>query len=348
MGCDVCLPVERGYTVYFAGSNTAENLFGYFQDYSMNSWKYLNERMLWLKEKVFYDLIDYLEAHMDVDHIFAVLSKLSDPLVDLHQIRKLDSFKAEREASWIDTLIENSSLRTHYQPIVSMENGRIDIVGHELLSRGVDEQGGIIPPFKMFEAARIRNRLFSLDRVCRMQSVRNGAEVKDKLMFINFIPTAIYVPEHCLSTTFDLIRKLDIKPEQVVFEVVETDEVKDLEHLKTILNYYKSHGFKYALDDVGTGFNNLKKLAQMEPDIVKLAIEYTNGVKDDPAKQAVAKRVLSAAHEMNALALAEGIEREEDLQFLHEMGYDLYQGYYFSKPQEKPVSKIEHKFNINV
>jgi EAL domain-containing protein (putative c-di-GMP-specific phosphodiesterase class I) len=347
MGCEVCLPTARGYTVYFAENENTQKLTEYFHQFSKDSYQFLNNRMIWLQESVFFDLMDYLEIHMNANHIFAVLSSAADPLKSLQELRPIHSFKAEREASWIDSLIETSSIRTHYQPIVRLENESIQIVGHELLSRGLDENGQIIPPYKMFEAARIRNRTFALDRVCRMQSIRNADLVQDKLIFINFIPTAIYVPEHCLSTTFELIKQLNIKPEQVVFEVVETDEVKDLEHLKSILNYYRAHGFKYALDDVGVGFNQLETLAQMEPDIVKLAFEFTNGVSDDPAKQKVAQSVLTISHDMNALALAEGVEREEDLHFLKNMGYDLFQGYYFSKPQEKPVEMIEHNFKIN-
>jgi EAL domain-containing protein (putative c-di-GMP-specific phosphodiesterase class I) len=301
--------------------------------------------MFWVKEPVFFDLIDYAEAHLNPTNIYAVLSRVSDPLENLNELKPITSLKIEREASWIDTVIEENSISTHYQPIVSAADGKINVIGHELLSRGLDENGEIIPPFKMFEAARVRGRVFSLDRACRMQSVRNAGIIKDKLIFINFIPTAIYSPEHCLSTTFKLIKEMNIKPEQVVFEVVETDEVKDLDHLKSILNYYRTHGFKYALDDVGTGYNNVKMLSNMKPDVVKLAFEFTNGVSNVEAKQKVAKSVLKIAHEMNALALAEGVETEEDLNFLIEMGYDLFQGYYFSKPQETPVESIEKEFN---
>jgi EAL domain-containing protein (putative c-di-GMP-specific phosphodiesterase class I) len=345
LGCDVCLPSVRGYTVYFAENENAKSLSPYFKNFPDKSWKFINGRMFWLKEPVLFDLLDYLEAHMNTDQIYAVLSSVTDPLKDLTALRPIASFKNEREAIWIDTLIEKSSIATYYQPIVSITNGKINVIGHELLSRGIDDNGQIITPFKLFEAARIRNRIFALDRACRIQSVKNAGVIQEQLIFINFIPTAIYVPEHCLSTTFAIIKELNIKPEQVVFEVVETDEVKDLEHLKSILNYYRSYGFKYALDDVGVGYNNLQTLAQMEPDIVKLAIEYTNGVSQDRTKQEVAKSVLTLAHGMNALALAEGVEREEDIIYLQKMGYDLFQGYYLSKPQAKPVKSIDWEIN---
>ncbi|MFT8321492.1 MAG: EAL domain-containing protein, partial [Bacillus sp. (in: firmicutes)] len=194
-------------------------------------------------------------------------------------------------------------------------------------------------PFKMFEAARVRNRLFSLDRACRLQSVRNASIVGDSLIFINFIPTAIYVPEHCLESTFSLINELDIKPSQVIFEVVETDEVKDMNHLKKILAYYRSHGFRYALDDVGVGYNDVSKLEQLQPDIVKLALEYCNGVSTDPYKQQVAQSVLEKTKKIGATALAEGVEQEEDYHFLRHMGYELFQGYFFSKPTPIPATQ---------
>jgi EAL domain-containing protein (putative c-di-GMP-specific phosphodiesterase class I) len=341
MGCEVCLPIARGYTIYFAEEENAIKLASYFQSFQEDSWKFIANRFVWLKESVLFELLDYLEAHMTLDNIYAVLSSLSDPLKNLNDLRPIGSFKQEREASWIDTVIEKSSLCTHFQPIVKVTDGKLEVIGQELLSRGLDEDGQIIPPYKMFEAARIRNRLFALDRACRIQSVRNAGVVGDQLIFINFIPTAIYVPEHCLSSTFKIIKELNIKPEQVVFEVVETDEVKDLEHLKSILHYYRSHGFKYALDDVGTGFNNLRVLEQLKPDIVKLAIEFTDGVSRDTDKQKVAQSVLNIAHDMSALALAEGVEREEDLHFLKEMGYDLFQGYWIAKPQPTPMKSID-------
>lgn len=343
MGCEACQPSGRGYTVYFAEDQQTKPLLSYFKNFPESTWKALNSRMFWAEEPIFYDLIDYIDAHLEKDKIFAVQASGLDPLASLHRLRAIDTFKDEREAGWIDALIAKSSIRTLYQPIVRFHGAQPEIIGHELLSRGIAEDGSIIPAFKLFEAARIRNRTFALDRVCRLQSVKNAGAVKGKMIFINFIPTAIYRPEHCLATTFQLVRELGLDPENIVFEVVETEEVEDLEHLKAILDYYRSHGFKYALDDVGQGFNNVEKLERMEPDFVKLAFEYSNGVSNDPSKQEVAKSVLSAARKLKAVPLAEGIEREADLDYLRALGYELFQGYLFSKPQESPVEVLEYE-----
>ncbi|WP_100012253.1 EAL domain-containing protein [Lentibacillus sediminis] len=339
-GCDICMPQHRGYSIYFKDEQSIGQLEKYFRSFPEDQWTVVEDKLYWAEETVFFDLLDYLEAHMDAEKVLAVGSKRTEPQKDMEDMRPIATFQLEKQASWIDDLIKQRAIKTHYQPIVTVKNQNVEVIGHELLSRGIDETGTLIPPFKMFEAARVRNRLFALDRVCRLESVKNAQPATDKLIFINFIPTAIYVPEHCLATTFKLIKQLNMKPEQIVFEVVETDEVKDIEHLKSILRYYQAHGFKYALDDVGTGVNDLKKLNDLKPHYVKLAREYVDGVSTDPEKQSVAKSVLEMARNIGSRPLAEGIERPEDLTFLTDIGYELFQGYYFAKPQENPVERI--------
>ncbi|WOV86806.1 EAL domain-containing protein [Sporosarcina oncorhynchi] len=344
MKCDICNPTTKIYTIYFADNQRIEPLLTYFSSYPKTDWHMINDRMFWTLEPIFFDLMDYVHAHLDASAIYAVESDPHDPLRELYKMKPILEFQAEREASWIDELIQKKAIQTHFQPIVKITDGHVSIVGNELLSRGLDEHQDIISPYHLFEAARKRNRLFALDRLCRLESIQNAVPVADKLIFINFIPTAIYVPEHCLSTTFAAIKKVGIKPEQVVFEVVETDKIEDMSHLLAILDYYRSQGIKYALDDVGTGFNDLDLLSRMEPDYVKLAREYTDGVSTDPEKWQVAKTVMDMAHQVGALALAEGVEQVQDVECLMEMGYDLYQGYLFAKPSDTPLQAIDSQW----
>ncbi|MED4022109.1 EAL domain-containing protein [Priestia aryabhattai] len=340
MGCDACLPIRTGYTVSFQQSRDVKKLEKYFKDISQNQWKTLGEDMIWMREDIFWSFMDYVHQHLDPRHVWAVEAKQRSPFENLRRMEPITAFQKMKDALWIDELIEDKRICSYYQPIVSVDHERVHIVGHEILSRGLEEDGSIIPPFKMFEAAQIRNKTFALDRACRLEAVKNASIIDHQLIFINFIPTAIYNPEHCLASTFTLIKELNIKPEQIVFEVIETEDVQDIEHLKNILNYYRSHGFKYALDDVGVGYNTLNRLLEVEPDVVKLAFEFTNGVSKNEKQKKVAQEMLAITHKMGAQALAEGVETEEDLKCLIEMGYDLFQGYYFAKPNSKPLKEI--------
>ncbi|WP_245947281.1 hypothetical protein [Bacillus taeanensis] len=65
MGCEVCLPSVKGYTVYFAENESAKTLNDYFQNSPEESWNFINNRMFWVKEPVFFDLIDYAQAHFE-------------------------------------------------------------------------------------------------------------------------------------------------------------------------------------------------------------------------------------------------------------------------------------------
>jgi len=339
MLCDACHPQQKGYTIYFLEER--QRIDSFINNIPKDYYQLINEDTIWLTEPAFFSFLDYAQVHLQEDNIDAAESEPNKPLIDKFPRKRLLEFTEERDASWIDEIILNNQITSYFQPIIQIKNNQPIIVGHELLSRGINTKGEIIPPNTLFNAARKRNRLFSLDRACRLQAVRNANIFKDEMIFINFIPTAIYNPEHCLSSTFSLVKELNINPENVVFEVVETDEIKDVTHLRSILTHYKKHGFKYALDDVGVGFNTIEKLEAIKPDIVKLAFEYSNGVSHDQNKQEMAYAVLQATKRLGSLALAEGVETEDDFHYLSKMGYDLFQGYYFSKPRNIPLTQRE-------
>ena len=103
------------------------------------------------------------------------------------------------------------------------------------------------------------------------------------------------------------------------------------------LNYYRSHGFEYALDDVGAGYNTLDFLTELEPPYVKLDRDYVDGVATDPEKQRIADEVLKIAKKFKSTTLAEGVETCEDFTWLKARGFDLYQGYLFGKPLPNPL-----------
>lgn len=338
--CDICLPQHRGYTFYFEKNQSPTILEPYYATYQNSQWQMIDEETIWMEAEAAADIVEYLESHFDKQSIYFSNASKGNPLQSKENRRPLHHFHSEKKLEWIDKIIDQRRLVSYYQPIVHYDGTAPRIIGHELLSRGVGEKGEIISPFQMLQAARTRNRLFALDRACRITCVENANLIRDQWIFINFIPTAIYVPEHCLATTIQIINKLGIAPEHVVFEVVESDEVQDISHLKTILDYYKKHGFKYALDDIGTGTNSLKKLAYLEPHVVKLAREYVDGICRDKEKQHMAQSLMQVAYHIGAQLLAEGVETKEDMDYLQKMGYELFQGYYLSKPQSIPVTKV--------
>jgi EAL domain-containing protein (putative c-di-GMP-specific phosphodiesterase class I) len=257
----------------------------------------------------------------------------------LKEMRTLQKYKDLMGANELSLLIQKGALTTHFQPIVDIKTNTI--YGYESLARGVSDEGDLIYPDRLFTWAREGDMLFYLDRACRESSLKTAAvkNIKNKV-FINFIPTAIYDPEHCLQSTVKWAKQLEFDPKNIIFEVIESDHVEDLDHLKRILDFYKSQGFMVALDDVGSGYSSLNMIAKLLPDIVKIDRAIIDQIDTNEINQSIFRAITQIAHENGIIVLAEGIERAEEIAFCSAYGADLAQGYYFGRPNAEPIRKL--------
>jgi EAL domain-containing protein (putative c-di-GMP-specific phosphodiesterase class I) len=324
--CKACNPSALHYHIRFFGKDNSTHIP------QICAFLKINELMISrsddeivVKESAVAGLYDYFIDNMNIEGISFRID-LND-WKPIHEVMELLDFQ------WIDKVILEQLVTCHTQPIVDTDE---QVFAYEMLSRFTDDSGQNVPPYRVFTAAKKRNRTYALDRVCRMNAVRSAAMV-DKKVFINFIPTSIYSPEHCLKSTVELANILGIQSSRLVFEVVETEQVDDLEHLKKILMYYKEKGFSYALDDVGEGFSTMEVLEQLAPHYMKLDMKYVQGIATDLLKQQTAMRLLESAIQIGSIPLAEGIEIREDFEWLKKSGYKLFQGYLFGKPSPLPL-----------
>ena len=257
----------------------------------------------------------------------------------ISKMKTLQQYKDLIGAKKLKEIITLGTLTTHFQPIVDVKSNVM--YGYESLARAVDEDGSLIYPDQLFRWAEEGDMLFFLDRACRETSLKTAAvkNIRSKV-FINFVPTSIYDPAHCLQSTVKWAKQLNFDPKNVIFEVTETEHVEDLDHLKKILDYYKSEGFMVALDDVGSGYSSLNMIAKLLPDIVKVDRAIIDYIDTNQANQSIFKAIIQIARENNILVLAEGIERVEELEFCAREGADLAQGYYFGKPLAEPKRKL--------
>lgn len=236
-------------------------------------------------------------------------------------------------------IINTQSITSHFQPIIKASDN--SIYGYETLARGVMADGTLVYPNELFEKSKRNDLNFNLDRLCRESALKTAATKKiNQKVFINFIPTSIYDPEFCLQSTVKWANQLEFDPSNIVFEVVETELVKDQQHLKKILQYYRDEGFKIALDDVGEGYSSLNMLIELKPDIIKIDRNIISSIDKDDFKQSVYKALYNIAKENNIEVLAEGVETPYEIEVIRQIGVDYIQGYYYSKPMAEPIRKI--------
>ncbi|WP_422928976.1 EAL domain-containing protein [Singulisphaera sp. PoT] len=260
-------------------------------------------------------------------------------LSDIAAIQPLSSLVTRVRSAWFFEMLGEGRLTSHFQPIVHAQDPG-HVFAYECLLRGVEAGGKLVPPGRLFEAARDAEMLFPLDRAARLTAIRcaseNGLDRGDSNLFINFNPASIYDPRYCLAATVAAIRETGYRPDRVVFEVVESDEVKDVDHLVRIANYYREAGFKVALDDLGSGYGSLNLLGILKPDFVKLDMHLIRGVDREAYKAGILSKLLEMSQSLGIESVAEGIETEGEYAWVREHGADYVQGFLFGKPMNPP------------
>lgn len=258
---------------------------------------------------------------------------------DLARVTSLGQLLADREAHWLRALLDEGRLTAHFQPVVSTADGTV--IGHEALARGTDPSGALIPPGRLFGAARDAGLLFQLDLATRRRAVQRAHDLGlDGLVLVNFTPSSIYDPETCLRSTVAAVDAAGFAHDRIVFEIVETEQLNDTGQLRRILSFYRDAGFRVALDDIGSGYSSLNVLHQLRPDFLKLDMELVRNVHMDPFKATIAAKLLEIAQALDITAIAEGIESAEELAWVATHGATYAQGYFLGRPAADPRTGV--------
>lgn len=255
-------------------------------------------------------------------------------LASVRETQPLATLMAKVQQRWLIPMIREGRLTTHFHPIVRVDAPR-EAFAHECLLRGKAEDGSLIGPMRMFDAARDADLMFPFDLAARLTSIREATAIGlPGCLFINFNPTAIHDPAFCLRSTVAAIRDAGIEPERVVFEVVESDQVAV--DLLGIIDSYRRAGFRVALDDLGAGYGSLNLLARLRPDFVKLDMKLIRDVHQDRFKAGITSTILEMARKLGITTVAEGVETAEEWAWVRDHGAELVQGFYVARPGNPP------------
>ena len=221
---------------------------------------------------------------------------------------------------------ETFDLSMAFQPIVRWADR--SVYAYEALVRSSEGASAA----SVLSRVNDTNRYF-FDQACRVKAIEMASRLGVSThLSINFLPNAVYRPERCIRTTLEAAALYGLPLNRLIFEVVESEEVKDVPHLAAIFRDYRARGMQVALDDFGTGYSNLSLLEQLEPDEVKLDISLVRGLAASGAQRAVVKGVGDVCRDLHAQVVAEGVESPDDLSALVDLGVELFQGFLFSRP----------------
>ena len=240
-------------------------------------------------------------------------------------------------------VLAEAELYSVYQPIVALADR--SVVAHEALLRGMVD-GREVGGGDLFFVAQAAGWLDRLDRRARESAIEGaGPWLGNADLHVNADPTAIHRPQVCLAGTERAAHDAGIAASQLVFEIVESHAITDRGHLFSILEHYRSLGWRVALDDVGAGWSSRSLLAAVRPDVVKLDKRLVQELPDDGART-VLRAITGLAHQLGAVVVAEGIETEWLADEVTRLGVDLGQGWLFGRPArpEQPVDETESRW----
>ena len=216
-----------------------------------------------------------------------------------------------------------------FQPIVDIEAH--SVFAYEALVRGVRNESA----YSILSQVNEQNR-YAFDQNCRVRAITLAAELglveTGARLSINFMPGAVYSPAACIQLTLKTAASCAFPLDRLIFEMTETEEIRDVQHLLQIVGEYRKHGFRMAIDDYGAGYSGLNLLADFRPDILKLDMKLIRNIHQRPVAQAIVRSTVDLCATLGTDLIAEGVETIAEYDTVKACGIHLMQGYLLAKP----------------
>ena len=234
----------------------------------------------------------------------------------------------------LDRAFQQENLFLVYQPIHDTRTGAI--VAAEALVRQRRQSGETREAQIITKAAEQGPELFLFDSITMRMAYADAARWQqhhDVRLNVNLSPRE-FQEGNILERLTKLVSSCGIDTHKVNLEITETSYIKDPEATMHVLEVLKKLGIELWLDDFGTGHSTVEHLLRFPVDGLKVPATFMNDVPRDATSTAISRSLISLAHELKIRVIAEGVERDEQLEFLRETHCDYVQGFLFSEPME--------------
>ena len=242
----------------------------------------------------------------------------------------------ERLINDMEQSINNRDFVVYYQPKFDINGEVPKLKSAEALIRWNHPELGMISPGDFVPLFESNGLIQKLDQFVWQEAVAQIKEWKDKFgvsipISVNVSRIDIYDPE-LENKLFDLLDRYGITSKELHLEITESAYSENAEVLISVVNELRDKGFLIEMDDFGSGYSSLNMLTEIPIDVLKVDMKFIRNMNKDKKSLKLVELVLDIAKFLGVPAIAEGVEDESQLSKLKEMGCDVIQGYYFSKP----------------
>ncbi len=242
--------------------------------------------------------------------------------------RGAEEWERSRKVADLKSTIREGAVFIEYHPIIITQTE--EIYGYEALARGVHRD--LRSPEVLFEVAEEANMIWELSRLLRRRAVEGMINDlgDDQYLFLNIDPHDFDDPAFRALDPVEL--GID-DPSKVVLEITERTAIKDYPRFQEYLAAFRKQGFRFAVDDAGSGYAGLGSIANLAPDYIKLDISLISNIDTNFLKQNLVETMVNFADGQGAQVIAEGVERREEFETVKELGVHYTQGFLFHRPK---------------
>ena len=255
-------------------------------------------------------------------------------------VRTLERIMLE---SSLHQALERGELTVYYQPQVDMETWRM--VGAEALVRWQHPELGMLDPLRFISLAEETGYILSIDewvlrKACAQCKAWQDAGLPSLRITVNLSARQFQQPDF-VGKVSRIIEETGLNPRFLDLEITESIAMKNVDLTVFTLRRLKEMGVLFSIDDFGTGYSSLSYLKRLPINRIKIDQSFIRGLTEDPDDRGIVNAVIAMAHTMKKKVIAEGVETEGQLQYLHIRHCDEIQGHLVSRPL--PADDFENR-----
>jgi EAL domain-containing protein (putative c-di-GMP-specific phosphodiesterase class I) len=231
-----------------------------------------------------------------------------------------------------ERLLSSGGLTPLFQPILRTRTRPAAVHSYECLSRG-PAGTNLAQADVLFEYVRLKRMETEIDRACVTAALRSGSTISGApALSLNVHATTLTTDRAFVDHLGSTAAETGIAASRLTVEIVEHSPALDNRKFLDAIERLRRLGVSIALDDVGLGQSNYKMIFDAQPDYLKIDKFFVSHCDAEPRRRAIIESIADLARRFGAEAVAEGVERPEELDTLAALGIDLIQGYLFSQP----------------
>ena len=249
--------------------------------------------------------------------------------------------------AYVETAIEQDEFVVYLQPKFDIKTEKIK--GSEALIRWNYKNKEFLPPYRFIPFFEKDGSIAEIDDIVlkKVCETMNRWKKEGKPLYpisVNLSRSRMY-DERLIDKLVGIVDSYGVDHHLIDFELTESATYDNMEHMISVLQELRDRGFKISMDDFGTGYSSLSLLTQMPIDTLKIDKSFVDTIANDSERKEdiiVLQHIIGLAKELGFVCLAEGAESRPQIDRLRELGCEIIQGYYFSKPI--PLTEYEEKY----